>query len=69
MNTMTSTPLRNLVAAAILCALALSFATVSNADDRTTPPQLMVKFGDLGSTARPATCARACTTTMIRRSG
>jgi UrcA family protein len=47
MNTMTSTPLRTLIAGAILSALACSFATLSNADDRTTPPQLMVKFGDL----------------------
>ena len=47
MNTTTSTPLRTLVAGAILSALALSFATVSNADDGTTPPQVIVKFGDL----------------------
>jgi len=47
MNTMTSMPLRTLVAAAVLSAVALSFATVSSADDRTTPPRLIVKFGDL----------------------
>jgi len=47
MNTTTSTPLRTLVAGALLSALALSFATVSRADDYTTPPQVIVKFGDL----------------------
>jgi UrcA family protein len=47
MNTTTSTALRTLVAGAILSALALSFATVSNAADDTVPPQVIVKFGDL----------------------
>ena len=47
MNTITSTPLRTLVAGAILSALAFSAATVSRADDGTTPPQVIVKFGDL----------------------
>jgi UrcA family protein len=47
MNTTTSTPLRTLVAGAILSVLALSFATASHADDDTTPPQVTVKFGDL----------------------
>jgi UrcA family protein len=47
MNTITSTPLRTLVAGAILSALAFSFATVSRADDGTAPPQLIVKFADL----------------------
>jgi len=47
MNTITTTPLRTLVAGAILSALACSFATVSRADDDTTPPQVIVKFGDL----------------------
>jgi UrcA family protein len=47
MNTTTSTPLRTLVAGAILSALAFSFATVSNADDDTAPPQVIVKFADL----------------------
>lgn len=48
MNTITTTPLRTLVAGAILSALALSFATMSRADaDDTTPPQAIVKFGDL----------------------
>jgi UrcA family protein len=47
MNTMTSTPLRTLVAGAILSSLALGFATVSCADERATSPQLIVKFGDL----------------------
>ena len=47
MNTITSTPLRTLVAGAILSALSLSFATVSSAEERTTPPQVTVKFGDL----------------------
>ena len=47
MNTSTSTPLRTLVAGAILSALAFSFATVSRADDGTAPPQVVVKFADL----------------------
>jgi UrcA family protein len=47
MNAINSTPLRTLVAGAILSALALSFVTVSRADERTTPPQVIVKFGDL----------------------
>ena len=47
MNTTTSTPLRTLVAGAILSVLAFTFATASRADDDTTPPQVTVKFGDL----------------------
>ena len=47
MNTITSAPLRTLVAGAILSALTFSIATVSRADDGTTPPQVIVKFGDL----------------------
>jgi UrcA family protein len=47
MNTIISTPLRTLVAGAILGALAFSFATVSSADERTTLPHVTVKFGDL----------------------
>jgi UrcA family protein len=47
MNTTISTPLRTLVAGAILSALAFSFATVSSADERITPPQVIVKFADL----------------------
>jgi UrcA family protein len=47
MNTITSAPLRTLVAGAILSALTFSFATVSSADERTRPPQVIVKFGDL----------------------
>jgi UrcA family protein len=47
MNTIISTPRRTLVAGAILSALAFSFATVSRADEHTTPPQEIVKFGDL----------------------
>jgi len=47
MNTISSTPLRTLVAGAILSALAFSFATVSHADDGTAPPQVIVKFADL----------------------
>jgi UrcA family protein len=55
MNTIIFTPLRTLVAGAILSALAFSFATVSSADERTTPPQVAVKFGDLDvSTAQGA---------------
>lgn len=47
MNTITTTPLRNLVAGAALSALAFSFATVSRADDDLAPPQVIVKFADL----------------------
>jgi UrcA family protein len=47
MNTTTSTSLRIRVAGAILGALAFSFATASNADDGTAPPQVIVKFADL----------------------
>jgi UrcA family protein len=47
MNKITTTSLRTLVAGAILSALAVSFATVSRADVDTTPPQVIVKFGDL----------------------
>jgi UrcA family protein len=47
MNTITSSPLRALVAGAILSALTCSFATVSRAADGTAPPQVVVKFGDL----------------------
>ena len=47
MSMITSTRLRTLVAGAIFSALAFSFATVSNADDDTAPPQVVVKFGDL----------------------
>ena len=47
MNAITTTPLCTLVAGAILCALAPSFATASRADDDTTPPRVIVKFGDL----------------------
>jgi UrcA family protein len=55
MNTITSRSLRTLTAGAILSALAMSFATVSRADDSTTPPQVIVKFGDLDvSTSRGA---------------
>jgi UrcA family protein len=47
MNTITSTPLRTLVAGAILSALALSFATASDAAGDTAYPQVIVKFADL----------------------
>jgi UrcA family protein len=47
MNTIPSTPLRTLVAGAILGALALTFATVSSAEEDFTPPQVSVKFADL----------------------
>ncbi len=46
-QSITSTCRRTLVAGAILSALAFSFATVSNADDDTAPPQVIVKFADL----------------------
>jgi UrcA family protein len=47
MNMITPTPLRTLVAGAILSVLAFSVATVSHADDYTAPPQVVVKFADL----------------------
>ena len=47
MKIIPSTPLRTLAAGAILSALALSFATVSSADEDATPPQVIVKFADL----------------------
>jgi UrcA family protein len=55
MNTTTSTRLRTLVAGAILSTLAMSFPTVSDADEDTAPPQVIVKFADLDvSTSRGA---------------
>jgi UrcA family protein len=55
MNTTTSTRLRTLVAGAILSTLCMSFPTVSNADEDTAPPQVIVKFADLDvSTSRGA---------------
>jgi UrcA family protein len=57
MNTITSTYLRTLVAGAILSALAFTFATVSRADDGTTPPQVIVKFGDLDLSTSQGTAA------------
>jgi UrcA family protein len=53
MNTITSTPIRTLVAGAILSVLAFSFATASRADDDTTPPQVTVKFADLNVSTPP----------------
>jgi UrcA family protein len=47
MKIIPSTPLRTLAAGAILSALALSFATVSSAEEDATPPQVIVKFADL----------------------
>ena len=47
MNSITSAPRRTLLVGAILGALALSLATVSSADDGTSPPQVIVKFADL----------------------
>jgi UrcA family protein len=47
MNTIASTPHRTLAAGTILSVLAFSFAPVSRADERTTSPQVIVKFGDL----------------------
>jgi UrcA family protein len=47
MNTITSRPLRTLVAGAILGALAFSFGSVSSAAESTKPPQVIVKFADL----------------------
>jgi UrcA family protein len=47
MNIITSKSFRTLAVGAILSALAFSFATVSSAEEDATPPQVIVKFGDL----------------------
>jgi UrcA family protein len=47
MNTITSLPLRSLVAGALLSALTLSSAPVSSADGDTPPAQVIVKFAGL----------------------
>jgi UrcA family protein len=52
-----STPLRILAAGAILSALALSFATVSSAEEADTPPQVIVKFADLDVSTSPGATA------------
>jgi UrcA family protein len=57
MNTITSTSLRTLVTGAILSALTFSFATVSRADDRTAPPQDIVKFADLDASTSQGAAA------------
>jgi UrcA family protein len=55
MNTISSTPLRTLIAGAILSVMAFSLPTVSSAEEGTTPPQVIVKFADLDvSTAQGA---------------
>jgi UrcA family protein len=57
MNTTTSTALRTLLAGALLSALALSFATVSSADDDTAAPQVIVKYADLDVSTAPGAAA------------
>jgi UrcA family protein len=57
MNSITSTPRCTLLAGAILGALALSFATVSSADDGTSPPQVIVKFADLDASTSQGAAA------------
>jgi UrcA family protein len=47
MYTTPSTPVRTLFAGAILSALAFNVSTVSSAEEDTSPPQVIVKFGDL----------------------
>jgi UrcA family protein len=47
MNPITSKSFRTLAAGAIFTALAVSFASVSSADEDTTSPQVIVKFDDL----------------------
>jgi len=55
MNTITSKSFRTLAAGAILSALAMSFASVSSAEEAPSPPQVIVKFADLNvSTAAGA---------------
>ena len=57
MNSITSAPRRTLLAGAILGALALSFATISSADDSTSPPQVIVKFADLDASTSQGAAA------------
>jgi UrcA family protein len=57
MKIIPSTPLRTLAAGAILSALALSFATVSSAEEDATPPQVIVKFADLDLSTSPGAVA------------
>jgi len=57
MSTITSTARRTLVAGAILSVLAFSFATVSNADEDTAPPQVIVKFADLDASTSQGAAA------------
>jgi UrcA family protein len=60
MNTITSMPVRTLVASVILSALATGIATVSSAEEVTTPPQLIVKFAQLDvSTSKGASALYA----------
>jgi UrcA family protein len=56
-QSITSTPLRTLVAGAILSALAFSFATVSSAEEDATPPQVIVKFADIDVSTSPGAVA------------
>ena len=56
MSSITSAPRRTLLAGAILGALTLSLASVSSADDGTSPPRVIVKLADLDvSTSQGAT--------------
>lgn len=57
MNTITSKTIRGLAAGGILGALAMSFATVSSAAERATPPQVIVKYGDLNPSTAPGAAA------------
>jgi UrcA family protein len=57
MKIIPSTPVRALAAGAILSALALSFATVSSAEEDATPPQVIVKFADLDLSTSPGAVA------------
>lgn len=47
MNAITSSPLRTLIAGAVLSALALGFATASRAEEGAAAPKVIVKFADL----------------------
>jgi UrcA family protein len=57
MKIIPSTALRTLAASAIFSALALSFATVSSAEEDATPPQVIVKFADLDLSTSPGAVA------------
>lgn len=57
MNAITSTPLRTLIAAVILSALAVSVPTVSSAEEGASLPHVTVKFADLDASSSQGAAA------------